>query len=68
MLPDGEIVIPLERDGEFVWAVHPDHITPELCEALNRYTSHITRHGLWQQQWDGTQQQPPHHHQQRQAS
>lgn len=58
-LPDGEPVMPLERDGELIWVFRPGHISPEAVDAINGYLRHIIRDGLWEQEWDGGPCAPP---------
>lgn len=50
-LPDGILVLPMEKDGELVWLVARGHMSPEAVEAVNRQLRHFTDHGLWQQLW-----------------
>jgi hypothetical protein len=51
-LPGGLTVLPMERDGELVWLVDPDHMTEQLCADINEALGHIVGDGLWQQRWD----------------
>ncbi|MEU5426930.1 hypothetical protein AB0H73_15180 [Streptomyces olivoreticuli] len=53
LLPDGEIVMPMERDGEFVMLVRAGHMSPEAVAAINKQLEHIVGDGLWVQKWDG---------------
>lgn len=52
-LPDGMIVVPVERAGEIVWLVRRGEMTDELIEQVNDTLTHVTRHGLWGQNWGG---------------
>ncbi|MFG2225337.1 hypothetical protein [Streptomyces sp. NPDC048644] len=46
-LPDGMLVLPVERRGEMLWLVRRGHITKEAADALNLVIEHQTQHGLW---------------------
>ncbi|MEU4205628.1 hypothetical protein AB0F64_37650 [Streptomyces sp. NPDC026294] len=60
LVPEGELVVPFEREGELIWAFAPGQITEEAVEEANRHLRHLAGHGLWGQQWGGDQQEPPH--------
>ncbi|MFC5144226.1 hypothetical protein [Streptomyces aureoversilis] len=53
LLPDGEVIMPLERDGEFVMLVRRGQMTPEVVSEINKRLEHIVGNGLWEQRWGG---------------
>ncbi|MEU7044988.1 hypothetical protein AB0A77_28570 [Streptomyces varsoviensis] len=59
LVPEGEIVVPLEREGDMVWLVRDGHMTPEAVDAMNVHLKNITQNGLWTQQWGGRPSPPP---------
>lgn len=48
-LPDLPVVL-LEVDGQPRWLIREGEASPELIEELNRLTTHLIRHGLWNPQ------------------
>lgn len=40
-MPDGHILLPVQRDGATILAVREGHITPELAADLSRVLPHI---------------------------
>lgn len=47
LVPDGKTMIEVERPGETVIAVHPDHMSEELAREWNLHLEHATRSGRW---------------------
>ncbi|WP_406157674.1 hypothetical protein [Streptomyces canus] len=54
-LPGGRAVMPIEREGRFVWLVVEGHVSPQARTEMIKDLNHIIRCGLWVQNW-----QPPH--------
>lgn len=49
----GELAIPLEKDGAFVWYIREGHVKPATVEQMNRYLASMVGRGLWvQRDWD----------------
>ncbi|MHC3392047.1 hypothetical protein ACLQ2E_21670 [Streptomyces lavendulocolor] len=64
-MPDGHLVVPVERRGKLVWLVSADDISDTLSSQWNGLLVQITHAGLWEQKWDegkeGDTDAPPGH-------
>lgn len=58
LVPEGESVIGMEREGQFVMFVRPGEMSPACMAAINKHLEHLIGNGLWTQRWSG--QLPPH--------
>lgn len=54
-LPDGRVVMSVEREGHFTWLVVHGHMSPQARDEMRADLRHIVRAGLWQQNWEPPQ-------------
>jgi hypothetical protein len=54
----GELAVPLERAGRFVWMIRAGHVKPTAVAEMNQLLLRIVGDGLWQQRWAGGPQEP----------
>jgi hypothetical protein len=61
-MPEGFLVVPIERPGELVWVVREGEMSDALREQINTHLQHITHNGLWEQHFEGPDDTAPPGH------
>lgn len=61
-MPDGCLVVPVEKAGKLIWVVREGEMSDALREEINVYLEHITHSGLWEQHWEQSGEEPPTSH------
>lgn len=60
-MPDARTAVCVESEGDWVLCVREGEMTPRCRDDVNKLLGHITREGLWLQQWPDDRRAEPCH-------